>query len=105
MIVGSGLPASDFSEKSSACNRTPSLMTLAVRKSMLSGALNPDVDCCGAAAGSGGRVVAGCSAGAALIVVRIATIKMKILVRDCVITVDYPSMVMISVFPAYPLTQ
>src|SRR5215510_10572933 len=85
MIVGSGLPASDFSEKSSACSRTPSLMMFAVRKSMLSGALNPLAGCCGDAAGSGGRVVVGCCAGEALIVARIVTIKTSILVRDRIV--------------------
>src|SRR2546428_5445690 len=85
MIVGSGLPASDFSEKSSACSRTPSLMIFAARKSMFSGALNPAAGCWGAAAGSGGRVVAGCCAGAALSVAKIVTIKTRILIEDCVI--------------------
>src|SRR5215510_2311412 len=87
MIVGSGLPASDFSEKSSAFSRTPSLMMFAVRKSILSGALNPVAGCCGAAAGSGGRVVEGCCAYKAPPVARIVTIKTSILFRDCVIII------------------
>src|SRR5262245_55210066 len=87
MIVGSGLPASDFNEKSSACSRTPSLMMFAVRKSMFSGALNPPDGCCGDAAGSGGRVVAGCCPGATLIAARIVAIKISILGRDCVIII------------------
>jgi hypothetical protein len=53
--------------------------------------LNPDAACCGAAAGSGGRGVAGCCAGAALIAARIVTIKTKILIVECVITVSVPS--------------
>src|SRR5262249_59755165 len=76
-----------FSGDSDACRRTPSLMMLAARKSMFSGALNPDAVCCGAAAGSGGRVVAGCWAGAALIVARIVMITAMILVEDCSIAV------------------
>src|SRR6266508_2669592 len=87
MIVGSGLPASDFSEKSSACSRTPSLMMFAARKSILSGALNPVAGCCGDAAGSGGRVIEGCCADKAPPVARIVTIKTRILVRDCVIII------------------
>jgi hypothetical protein len=60
MIVGSGFPASDLSENNSACSRTPSLVTLAARKSMLSGALNWAAVTGANLAGSGGRVEDGC---------------------------------------------
>src|SRR5262245_7427407 len=56
MMVGSGLPASDLSEKSSAWSRTPSLIILAALKSMLSGALYCAASAGPVLAGSGGRV-------------------------------------------------
>src|SRR5262245_14370210 len=60
MTVGSGFPASDLSENSSACSLTPSLTMLAVRKSILSGALNSAAGAGPSLAGSGGRVEGAC---------------------------------------------
>src|SRR5262245_19247657 len=89
MIVGSGLPASDFNENISACKRTPSLMTLAVRKSILSGALNVRAACCcGAAAGSGGRAV--CCARAMLAAAKTTITKTKNLFSNCFVIVSVP---------------
>src|SRR5215471_18123965 len=90
MTVGSCLPASVFREKSSACRRTPSLMTLALRKSMFSGALKAPAAAGRAAAGSGGLVGLVCCANALRAMPQSAIERIMSLPRFLPLTVSPP---------------
>src|SRR5215471_1915403 len=99
-MVGSCLPASVFRERSSACSRTPSLMTLALRKSMLSGALKVLAGPGRAAAGSGGRVGLVCCANALRATPQSAIERIMSLPRFLPLTVSPP---FVSSVPAFSL--